>query len=242
MQETLALCQHIIVPLHFVKAQYTDFGVPADHIFVIPPGMGTSIWEGSGPVPRPHGQGLRFGYIGSLLRHKGVDFMIQAFRQLNAPNTELWVHGFELPNTPFSKRLHDLADGDPRIHFTGGYAASDLPRILNQLDVLLIPPLWHETFSFVTREAILAGLPVIASRMGGIPEAIEDGVNGLLLPPGDMDAWVMAMRRVVSDPTLVTQFHRAQLTRHVKTMDEHASELIQFYAQIQASYGKRELM
>jgi len=241
MQETLALCKHIIVPLRFVKAQYIDFGVPADQIYVVPLGMEMNHWEGFRPAPRPRGEGLRFGYIGNLLRHKGVDFMIQAFRQLNAPDTELWVHGFELPNSPFSRRLHDLADGDPRIHFTGGYAASDLPCILNQLDVLLIPPLWHETFSFVTREAILAGLPVIASQMGGIPEAVEDGVNGLLLPPGDMDAWVTAMRRVVSDRALVTQFHRAQLTRHVKTMDEHISELSQLYAQIQMSCEKREL-
>jgi glycosyltransferase involved in cell wall biosynthesis len=71
--------------------------------------------------------------------------------------------------------------------------------------------------------------------MGGIPEAIEDGVNGLLLPPGDMDAWVMAMRRVATDRNLVAQFHQAQLTCHVKTMEEHASELTVLYSQLQMS-------
>ena len=117
-----------------------------------------------------------------------------------------------------------------------------LPGILNQLDVLLIPSVWHETFSFVTREAVLAGLPVIASRMGGIPAAIDDGVNGLLLPPEDVDAWVGAMQRVVEDRELVAAFHRAQLSRHVKPMDQHAAELVQLYVRMQrerqhATYG-----
>ncbi|MCK4473073.1 MAG: glycosyltransferase, partial [Anaerolineae bacterium] len=172
-------------------------------------------------------------YIGSLLRHKGVDFIIRAFQRLNAPNTELWIHGFELPGMPFTEMLHKLADGDSRIRFAGSYTPLELPGILNQMGVLLIPSRWHETFSIVTREAILAGLPVIASRMGGIPEAIDDGVNGLLLPPDDMEAWLTAMQRVVEDRELVTALHRAQLTRKVKSMGEHAAELVQLYTRMQ---------
>jgi glycosyltransferase involved in cell wall biosynthesis len=233
MQNTLTLCRHIMAPLHFVKAQYVDFGIPEAQIYVMPPGMERKIWEGFQAVSRPRGNVLRLGYIGSLLRHKGVDFMVRAFRTLDAPDVELWIHGFELPNSPFTRTLHDLADGDPRIHFAGPYAMADLPAILNRLDVLLIPSLWHETFSFVTREAVLAGLPVIASRMGGIPEAIEDGVNGILLPPGDMEAWVAALGRVAIDRELITMLHHAQLAREVKSMDAHAIELAQFYAHVQ---------
>jgi glycosyltransferase involved in cell wall biosynthesis len=233
MQETLSLCQHIIAPLPFVRAQYVRFGIPTERIAVIPPGMEMGDWAGFQPAPRPHGEALRFGYIGSLLRHKGVDFMVRAFRKLGAPNAELVLHGFELPDSPFTRSLHDLADGDPHIHFAGPYTKPELPGLLNQLDVLLIPSIWHETFSFVTREAVLAGLPVIASRMGGIPAAIDDGVNGLLLPPQDMQAWVAAMRRLVEDREWVAAFHRAQLSRTVKPMDEHAAELVQLYTRMQ---------
>jgi glycosyltransferase involved in cell wall biosynthesis len=233
VRKTLSLCRYIVAPLHFVKAQYVEFGIPADQIQVIPPGMETTFWAGFQPAPRPRGNVLRFGYIGSLLHHKGVGFMIRAFQQLHVPYTELWLHGFELPNSPFTQMLHDLAADDPRIHFAGPYAKSELPGILNRLDVLLIPSLWHETFSFVTREAVLAGLPVIGARMGGIPEAIDDGVNGLLLPPGDMEAWIAAMRRVAKNRELVTAFHRAQLSRKVKSMDEHAAELARLYARMQ---------
>lgn len=232
MQNLLSLCEYIIVPSNVVKTQYVDFGVPAERIQVVPHGMDMLVWESFRPAQRPQGQGLRFGYIGSLLRHKGVDFIIRAFQRLNAPHTELWLHGFELPGMPFTKTVHKLADGDPRVHLAGPYTPPELPGILNQMDVLLIPSRWHETFSIVTREAVLAGLPVIASRMGGIPDAIDDGVNGILLPPDDMEAWVAAMRCVVEDRGLVAALHCAQLSRYVKAMDEHAAELVQLYAQV----------
>jgi glycosyltransferase involved in cell wall biosynthesis len=233
MQEMLALCEYIIVPSKVVKMQYVDFGAPDERIHVIPHGMDMSVWADFRPAQRPQGQSLRFGYIGSLLRHKGVDFIVRAFQQLGAFNADLWMHGFELPNTRFTQTLHELTGGDPRIHFAGPYTPSELPGILNQIDVLLIPSRCHESFSIVTREAILAGLPVIASRMGGIPDAIDDGVNGFLLPPDDMEAWLTAMRRVVEDRELVTALHRAQLTRKVKSMGEHAAELVQLYTRMQ---------
>ena len=232
MRETLTACPHITAPIHFVKDRYVDFGIPADHIVVLPPGMEMDIWAGAQPALRPLGDGLRFGYIGSLLSHKGVHVAIRAFQKLNAPDTELWIHGFELPNSAYTKELHALGDSDPRIHFAGAYTPPELPAILNRLDVLLIPSLSYESFSFVTREAVLAGLPVIASRMGGIPEAIEDGVNGLLLRPGDIDTWVAAMHRMVEDRELVAACHRAQSARKVKSMAEHAVELQQLYIEV----------
>jgi len=232
MRDLLSLCKYIIVPSTVVKTQYVDFGIPAERIHVIPHGMDMSLWEGFRPAHRPQEQVFRFGYTGSLLRNKGVDFIVQAFRRLDAPRTELWLHGFELPGMPFTKRLHKLVAGDPRVHFAGPYTPPELPAILNRLDVLLIPSRWHETFSIVTREAILAGLPVIASRMGGIPDAIEDGVNGVLLPPDDMGAWLAAMRRAVKERDWVAALHRAQLARQVKSMAQHAAELVQIYAQV----------
>jgi hypothetical protein len=59
----------------------------------------------------------------------------------------------------------------------------------------------------------------------------------LLLPPGDINAWVATMQRVVEERGLVAALHRAQLTRRVKSMDEHGTELIQLYAQAQSDLG-----
>lgn len=231
MQGALIQCGLLIAPSRVAKAQYVRFGIPEAQVRVIPHGMDMSIWEGFESVARPRRAGatVRFGYIGSLLRHKGVDLIIRAFQQLDVPDTELRIHGFELAGDPFARVLHNMADMDPRVHFAGSYLPQELPHILSQIDVLLIPSRWHETFSLVTREAVLAGLPVIASRMGGILDAIEDGVNGILMPAGDLDAWGAAMRRMVQDPDLIAAFHRAQLTRSVKSMVEHADELARIY-------------
>jgi glycosyltransferase involved in cell wall biosynthesis len=137
---------------------------------------------------------------------------------------------------PYSEELHCLTDGDPRIRFAGPYAQTELPAILNEIDVLLIPALWPETFSIVTREAVLAGLPVLASRMGGIPDAIEHNVNGILLPPGDVRAWAEAMGRVAQNGNLVAALQRAQLQRGpLKSMEQHAAEIKEMYAEALAA-------
>jgi glycosyltransferase involved in cell wall biosynthesis len=75
--------------------------------------------------------------------------------------------------------------------------------VLSQVDLLTVPSLWHETFSLVTHEAFAAGVPVIASRVGAMSEAVQDGVNGLLLPPGDVNAWQVALQRLVNEPGLI---------------------------------------
>lgn len=232
MRELLSSCPCIIVPSRSVKPRYADFGVPEAQIRVIPHGMDLAIWRGFKSAPRPLGEGFRFGYIGSVLRHKGVDVAVRAFQQLDEPGARLSIHGFEFPDMLYSKELHGLTNGDPRIQFAGPYTQSELPAILNQIDVLLIPARWHETFSIVTREAVLASLPVLASRMGGIPDAIEHGVNGILLPPGDTGAWVRAMRRVARDRHLVASLQRAQLGRKLKSMEQHVAELRQIYAEL----------
>lgn len=234
MQNLLQQCRYIIAPSRKVKEFYVDFGVPEDTIYVIPHGMNVAVWNNFKPVSRPLGETVRFGYIGSLLPHKGVDFLIKVFLTADLTDVELSIHGFEIPDTSFTRRLHNMARDSLVIHFAGPYSQPELPNILNEIDVLLIPSRVHESFSIVTREAMLAGLPVIASNVGGIPDAIQNEVNGILLPPGDMDAWQNALRRIATDPELIAELHKAQLQMaiHIKSINDHATEIGQIYNDI----------
>ena len=232
MRAILRACPYIIAPSETVRQRYVSFGISESLIRVVAHGWDTSAWHNTLSACRPHGGVFRFGYLGSLLQHKGVDVIIRAFRELDGAKTELWIHGFDVPGSPYSHHLHELAGGDDRIHFAGPYVPSDLPVVMDQMDVLLVPSRWPETFSLVTHEAILAGLPVVASRIGAIPDAIEDGVNGILLPAGDTRAWVGAMRRLSEGPELVRALHQDQSDREVKSMEDHASELAQVYARL----------
>jgi glycosyltransferase involved in cell wall biosynthesis len=96
--------------------------------------------------------------------------------------------------------------------------------------VVVLPAIWPETFSIVIREANLMGLPVIASRIGAIPEAIEEGVNGFLFKPGDREDLRRRMLRFIEAPWLLQEM--APKMQRPKSMAEHALEMVEVYNRI----------
>jgi glycosyltransferase involved in cell wall biosynthesis len=235
MRTSLQGCSYVVAPLPFVKDIYAEFGLAGERIRVIEPGMDLSQWQ---RIPRPsraNSSPLRLGYIGSLMRHKGVDVIVRAVHQLEEANIELRLHGFFVQGDPYAATLQRLIKGDGRIHFMGPYHQHELASLLAGVDVLLMPALWHETYSFVIREAVLAGVPVISADMGGMRAAIEDGVNGLLLPPGDVEAWATAIRRLAAQPDLLDRMASAQLQRPVRSIEANAADLEELYLEMLSS-------
>jgi glycosyltransferase involved in cell wall biosynthesis len=99
-----------------------------------------------------------------------------------------------------------------------------------QVDVVVVPSLWYEAYSFLVSEAFAAGLPVLASRLGALADRVRDGVDGLLLPPGDIMAWRAAMQRLLDEPDLLPRLRAG--VRPPMTMEEHVDRLETLYAQI----------
>jgi len=93
----------------------------------------------------------------------------------------------------------------PRVVFTG--FSSAVPRLLSGADAFVLPSL-HEGLGIAAMEAMAAGLPVIASRVGGLPEIVVDGETGFLVPAGDAAALVSAIRRVAGDPRAAHEMGR----------------------------------
>jgi len=100
------------------------------------------------------------------------------------------------------KRLEALAADHgvaSKVRFAG--LVSDVPRLLSAFDVFAFPSRW-EGFGIALIEAMAAGLPVVASRTGGITEIVEDGVSGLLVAPGDPGELAAALARLLRGATL----------------------------------------
>ena len=83
------------------------------------------------------------------------------------------------------------------VHFLG--QRQDVPDLLNAMDIFVLPS-YSEGVSLALLEAMAAGLPVIATAVGGLPEVVEDGVTGLLIPPRDAEALAGALERLLADP------------------------------------------
>jgi glycosyltransferase involved in cell wall biosynthesis len=134
--------------------------------------------------------GEYFLYLGRLSREKGVMSLLEAWRELDA---ELLIVG----EGPESTHLRSRAPSNVKLLPT--VRAEEAQTLMRSARALLVPSLWYEGAGRVVMEAYAAGVPVLASRVGGLPEAVRDGVTGFLLPPGDAKAWVGAIERLIDD-------------------------------------------
>jgi glycosyltransferase involved in cell wall biosynthesis len=237
MLSSLKTVPLILTPSSFLKDVYVEHGVPEERIAPLPLGLDLHLWQIATGDFRAPSEGLQVGYFGTLLRHKGIHVLIKAFRQLEDPKAALHIYGFPVPGDPYIDELQMLAGRDPRVQLLGRYQQQDLPSLFNAIDVMVIPSLWHETFSIVAREAILSGTPVVASQVGALPEVVRHGENGLLVPSGDIDALGSALISLSTDPTLLPRL-RAGVMRSaefVKNMDDHVHEIEQIYESLLAS-------
>ena len=146
-------------------------------------------------------------------RSKGQELLIRALPSLlnNFPTLTLWFAGDG--NEAFCKSLVHLADTlgvREAIHFLG--FRRDVRALLSLADLVVLPS-YHEAFPRVVLEAMAAGKPIVASRVGGIPEAVEDGVSGLLVPPGEVAPLAEAIETILQDDHRRRAMERAALAR-----------------------------
>ena len=203
MHRLLALPDAIVTPSAFHREMYRRYGIDAAKVHVLPYGLPTAAFVGVGRQATPH---FRIGFLGTLIPSKGPHVLLEAYRLLGRADATLDVYGNWVPyhgDTGYLDRLREAAAriaGTVRFH--GRYEPADVPRILASLDAVVVPSLWYECSPIVIREAFLAGVPVVASGHGGMAEAIDHGVNGLLFRPGDASDLAAQLRRLVEEPAL----------------------------------------
>ncbi len=140
------------------------------------------------------------GTVALFRPRKGIEVLLHALAQLRAEGLAVRlraVGGFETPG--YERHIVSLAS---RLGLEGAIAwrgfTSQVPDELVQMDLFVLPSLFGEGLPMVVLEAMAAGVPVVASHVEGIPEAVREGIEGLLVSPGDWSALAGAIRRVVS--------------------------------------------
>ena len=103
----------------------------------------------------------------------------------------------------------------------------------NQCRVLVVPSLWFEPFGMVVVDAMALAVPVVASRIGGLPHVVDDGVTGSLFEPGNSEDLVQQVRRLWENPQLCNQMGRAG---QQKVMREYSQDA--YYHNLMAVYQK----
>ncbi|HET7331974.1 glycosyltransferase family 4 protein [Dyella sp.] len=172
--------------------------------------------------------GLRIGFIGRLDPTKGLETLIQAFRTYGRTDAALWVAGTGKQDY---QTFLQAQTADLRVRFLGRVAPRDF---YPEVDIVVVPSLWNDTFPGVVFESFAFGKPVIGSRRGGIPEMIQAGQNGLLFEPNRPKELVQALRRLGDDRLLRERMSAVARTSARPFLDINgwAGQYIQLYAQL----------
>jgi glycosyltransferase involved in cell wall biosynthesis len=228
LRRIMAGASRLIAPTKFVHNWYSAHGAPAEKLITVPPGLDQppSIFKRPSLPNVP----LRFGYVGGLSWQKGVHVLIEAFNGAKK-GAELWIAGDEKVDPTYAAHLYALASANVR--FLGKLTRVEVWETLAKVDVLVVPSMWYETFAFVVSEAFAAGVPVVASQLGPLADRVRDGVDGLLVPPGDVKALQNALLRFLQDPTLLPRL-RAGI-RPVRTIEDHVKDIEVVYQAVSSN-------
>jgi len=159
-------------------------------------------WQrvGRDRVPgRVDGKALIVGFFGSVYGHKGAHLLVQAAQQTEH-EVRIQIHG-EMPIQTF-RQLQAL-DKRRVVELCGPFSPSGLPDLLAGVDAAALPSVWWDCAPLTAGECLAARVPVLAPRMGGLAECIEDGVDGLAFDGGDIDGLAAAMDRLASEAGLL---------------------------------------
>jgi len=172
---------------------------------------------------------ITFGYFGGGREHKGAHVLLQAFRKIKSTKVNLKLYGI-FSNTEYARNLRRITKGDERIDFMDNFSRTDLTRVLADIDILVMPSIWPEASGLSILEAFANKVLVIATDIGGIPEIIHDGHNGLLFKRGDVLGLKQKMERVINEPGLIQKFKK-NIPR-VRSVNEECDELLDIYKKL----------
>jgi glycosyltransferase involved in cell wall biosynthesis len=177
-------------------ARYVPAGRP---IYVIPFGVDLARF----PVRAEAGtREVVFGFVKWLKPKYGPDVMVEAFAKIHAarPDTKLVLAGRGEMRDQLEARVAQLGLRDS-VQILGRVEHEKVPELIRTFDVMVMPSVYEsETFGVAAIEASASGVPVVASRVGGVPEAVIHETTGLLVPPRDVDALAAACIAMVDDP------------------------------------------
>ncbi|MGB1251870.1 MAG: glycosyltransferase family 4 protein [Candidatus Promineifilaceae bacterium] len=193
-REDVTQLAHIIgVSDEVATSMITRCNARQEKTSVVANGIDTNVFK---PAERPPNKQRHLITAGRLRREKGVQLALDALQQI--PNTVLLVagDGRDLAWLQAYAKQCGVAD---RVRFLGMLDQPTLARQLQSADLFLLPTLRYEGLPMSLIEAMASGLPIVATDVGGIAAAIDDGENGLLFPIGDTPALVGQIQRVLGD-------------------------------------------
>ena len=190
----------LVCPSRYLAALAVGWGVPEERVTVLPNAAPPlpSLPDRDEARARLGVDGPMLAFAGRITKQKSLGVALAALADVE--DVSLLIAG-DGPDLPVVRRRVAELGLDGRVRFLGALVRDEVLTLLRAADALLLTSSW-ENFPHTVVEALAVGTPVIASSVGGVPELVHDGENGLLVPPGDVGELVGAIRRVIDEPAL----------------------------------------
>lgn len=218
--------------------------IPVDATEVIPYYVDRQVFR---PKPKPAGGPLRVGFAGQWLPGKGCVVLLEAWRMVRrscpeaelcfAGSDKLWKANLPTPGSDEVAQEIRSAASEGWLKIAGEFPRSEMPRFWNDLDIAVVPS-FVEAFGLVALEALACGVPVVASRVGGLGEIVVDGESGLLVPPRDADALAQALLSLLmNEPLRLRLAEGARRRAGEFSLERRSAELSQLLHELRKRAG-----
>lgn len=188
---TIRGAAHVVCPSSFLRGLAIEWGAAADRVTVLPNPV-----PAVPPLERHAHDGVVLAFAGRFGPQKALDVLFEAVERV--PDVRLRVAGFGTLE----------AEPGARVELLGSLTRDDVLRLFADADASVLSSSW-ENFPHTVVESLAVGTPVISTSVGGVPEIVEDGVNGLLVPADDVEALASAIRRFAAQPDLRARLRAA---------------------------------
>jgi glycosyltransferase involved in cell wall biosynthesis len=183
---------HFVSPSRFLAERLVEAGTPRERIRVVPNGVDPEAFAAA------DGPGAGFLYAGRLSREKGVGTLLDAIGKV----TEAGLAVLGTGPLEAELRAHAERVAPGRVEFTGFLPREELMVRLRAARAVVLPSEWYENAPLAALEAQACGVPVVAARIGGLPEIVREGRSGLLFTPGSADDLAVQLGRLAHEPGL----------------------------------------
>jgi glycosyltransferase involved in cell wall biosynthesis len=232
----------VLCPSRYVADYFQRHGVEAARLRVVPNGT----WVEAGPaavarVPGPdhatpaeRGR-LNLAFLGSVLRHKGVHVLLDAIDLARRDGGGVGPVKLDLlgpaDDPRYARELRDRAGTIPglALNFHGIYQPAALPGLLRDVDCVVAPSQWPETFLLVSREALALGVPVVVSDLGALPDCVTEGESGFVFEHDRPDRLAGILRKLALDGDLVRRLRKGARATPIFSSRDHADAVRRIY-------------
>lgn len=187
--------------------------------------IGSTIAERQTRLERPLYEPIVIGNIGGVNYYKGTHVFLDAIERLERRDFKVKIFGKY--NEQYVADLMKGRENLP-VEFTGRYHPDELPELIKQIDVMVLPSICNDTAPQTIFESFSGGVPIIASNIGGFPDFVRHGVNGRLFRAGDSVDLAEQISAILNDPKQIIDYRMA--IPELKTINQNADELLCLYS------------